>query len=84
MTLSFEQLEARWNSASRDNDWHELGLDEILAFAQQECIADLQKALAQLIAATELHHRNPLDLENLGRYNQAKLHAKQAIGTGDA
>lgn len=80
MTLSLEQLEARWNSASRDNDWHELGLDEVLAFAQQECTADLQKALARLIAATELHHKNPMDLENRSRYNQAKRNAKQAVG----
>ena len=82
--LSLKQLEARWNSASRDNDWDELGLDEILEFAQQECIADLQKALARLIAATEFHHRNPLDLENLESYNQAKRRAKQAIGMDDA
>lgn len=45
--------------------------------------AALQKALARLIAATELHHRNPLDLENLGRYNEAKRHAKKAMGMGD-
>ena len=80
MTLSLEQLEARWNSASRDNDWHELGLDEVLAFAQQECTADLQKALARLIAATELHHKNPMDLENRAQYTVAKMQAKQAIG----
>ena len=47
-------------------------------------IERLQTALTHLIAATELHHRNPMDLENLERYNQAKLHAKQAICTGDA
>ena len=42
--------------------------------------AALQKALARLIAATELHHLNPLDLENRSKYNQAKRMAKQAIG----
>lgn len=49
-----------------------------------ECAANriehLDAVLRQLIAATELHHLNPLDLENLSRYNQAKCNAKQAIG----
>lgn len=40
----------------------------------------LQTVLRQLIAATELHHLNPMDLENRSKYNQAKRMAKQAIG----
>ena len=43
-------------------------------------IERLRDVLAQLIAATELHHLNPMDLENRSRYIQAKRNAKQAIG----
>ena len=43
----------------------------------------LHEVLRELIAATELHHRNPMDLENLGWYNEAKRRAKQAIGMDD-
>ena len=55
------------------------GCCETADWAAEE-IERLQTVLRQLIAATELHHRNPMDLENRDRYNQAKCHAKQAIG----
>ena len=49
-----------------------------------ECAANriehLEAVLRQLIAATELHHLNPLDLENRAQYTVAKMQAKQAIG----
>jgi len=31
-----EQLKAAWESAPRDNPWEELGLEEIVAFAQED------------------------------------------------
>ena len=37
--MTVDELEARWNeTADRYNQWSELGLDEIVAFAQQECL----------------------------------------------
>ncbi len=42
--LTVQELEARWNAgADRLNQWTELGLDEIVWFAQSECLSDARK-----------------------------------------
>lgn len=39
--MKIDELEARWNaSADRYNQWSDLGLDEIVSFAQQECLKE--------------------------------------------
>jgi hypothetical protein len=39
MIMTLDELEVLWNeTADRYNQWSELGLDEIVAFAQQECL----------------------------------------------
>ena len=58
------------------------GCCETAEWAAEE-IERLRDALSKLIAATELHHRNPLDLENRAQYTVAKMQAKQAIGLDD-
>ena len=58
------------------------GCCETAEWAAEE-IERLRDALSKLIAATELHHRNPLDLENRAQYTAAKMRAKQAIGLDD-
>lgn len=84
---AYKQVVASWNAqADETNQWDSLGEDEKIEWALK--CADqfrgatkmMQAVLHQLITATELHHLNPLDLENLSRYNQAKCNAKQAIG----
>jgi len=49
-SITLEELEARWN-ASKDqfNQWGELGLDEIVAFAQSECLSDAGKKFAGIL-----------------------------------
>lgn len=63
-----------------DGEMH--GCCETAEWAAEE-IEHLRDALSKLIAATELHHRNPLDLENRAQYTVAKMQAKQAIGLDD-
>jgi hypothetical protein len=39
--MKLDELEARWNAnADKSNQWSELGLDEIVAFAQHECLVE--------------------------------------------
>lgn len=62
MTLTVEELEARWNAcADRSNQWSELGLDEIVAFAQEEC-ARMMADMASNMAAERERLRNLLRL----------------------
>lgn len=55
--MGLDELEAAWNAkADRFNQWHELGLDEIVEFAQEverdACanILNLNRSEAQLMA----------------------------------
>lgn len=42
--MKIDKLEAQWNAiADQYNQWCDLGLDEIVAFAQQECLKEAAK-----------------------------------------
>ena len=52
---SVEQLEALWNASPRPNTWDELGLDEIVAFAQ---VVERRKHLEEIGRLRELVQRS--------------------------
>jgi len=58
-----EQLKAAWESTPRDNPWEELGLEEIVTFAQEDAnhvFADSLCKRSNLEAKPRVGHSAPL------------------------
>jgi hypothetical protein len=58
-----EQLKVSWESSPRDNPWDELGLEEIVAFAQEDAFhafADSLCKRSNLEAKPRAEHSAPL------------------------
>lgn len=55
MVIELEELKRRWNSnADQYNRWDELGLEEKVAFAQEECLKEPSARMQELTAYLEL------------------------------